>query len=117
MTTPDLNQLTISGRVDRKPQLQEHEERGTVCRFVLTHTVELPDSERFSAEIQFYNVSIYGPLGESFAALYRPGQRLIIEGRLDCCHVARLRTRLTAAGARDVLVNTWGHGWALTRPH
>jgi DNA-binding response OmpR family regulator len=32
-------------------------------------------------------------------------------------HVARLRTRLTAAGADEVLVNTWGQGWSLTRPH
>jgi single-stranded DNA-binding protein len=86
MTTPDLNSLTISGRVEREPQLQNHDECGTVCRFVLTHTVELPDSERFSAEIQFYNVAIYGPLGESFAAVWKTGQKIIIEGRLDCEH-------------------------------
>jgi DNA-binding response OmpR family regulator len=40
-----------------------------------------------------------------------------ISGRTVDSHVARLRTRLTAAGADEVLVNTWGHGWALTRPH
>jgi len=86
MATPDLNQLTISGRVEREPQLSEHPDCGTVCRFILTHTVELPGNERFSAEIQFYNVSIYGPLGESFAAVYQAGQKIIIEGRLDCEH-------------------------------
>jgi DNA-binding response OmpR family regulator len=32
-------------------------------------------------------------------------------------HVARLRCRLTQAGADEVLVNTWGQGWSLTRPH
>jgi DNA-binding response OmpR family regulator len=32
-------------------------------------------------------------------------------------HIARLRPRLTAAGADEVLVNSWGHGWPLTRPH
>jgi len=53
---------------------------------VLTHTVELPHNERFSAEIQFYNVSIYGPMGESFTAVYQPGLRIVIEGRLDCEH-------------------------------
>jgi single-stranded DNA-binding protein len=86
MATADLNQLTISGRVEREPELSEHPECGTVCTFVLTHTVELPDNERFSAEIQFYNAAIYGPLGESFAALYEPGQKIIIQGRLDCEH-------------------------------
>jgi DNA-binding response OmpR family regulator len=39
-----------------------------------------------------------------------------ISGRTVDSHVARLRTRLTTAGADEVLVNTWGHGWALTRP-
>jgi two-component system response regulator MtrA len=40
-----------------------------------------------------------------------------ISGRTVDSHIARLRTRLTAAGADEVLVNTWGHGWSLTRPH
>jgi two-component system response regulator MtrA len=40
-----------------------------------------------------------------------------ISGRTVDSHVARLRARLTTAGADDVLVNTWGHGWSLTRPH
>ena len=86
MTTQDLNSLTISGRVEREPQLRDHDECGTVCRFVLTHTVDLPDSERFVAEIQFYNAAIYGPLGESFAAVWKTGQKIIIKGRLDCEH-------------------------------
>jgi DNA-binding response OmpR family regulator len=40
-----------------------------------------------------------------------------ISGRTVDSHVCRLRNDLTAAGAHDVLVNTWGHGWSLTRPH
>jgi DNA-binding response OmpR family regulator len=40
-----------------------------------------------------------------------------ISGRTVDSHIARLRTRLTAAGADEVLVNTWGQGWALTRLH
>jgi DNA-binding response OmpR family regulator len=40
-----------------------------------------------------------------------------ISGRTVESHVAWLRTRLAGAGAGDVLVNTWGHGWSLTRPH
>jgi DNA-binding response OmpR family regulator len=40
-----------------------------------------------------------------------------ISGRTVDSHIARLRTRLTSAGADEVLVNTWGHGWSLTRPH
>jgi two-component system OmpR family response regulator len=43
--------------------------------------------------------------------------RCPISGRTVDSHVARLRTRLTTAGADQVLVNTWGHGWSLTRSH
>jgi two-component system OmpR family response regulator len=42
--------------------------------------------------------------------------RCDISGRTVESHVARLRTRLSCAGAGSVLVNTWGHGWSLTRP-
>jgi DNA-binding response OmpR family regulator len=31
-------------------------------------------------------------------------------------HIARLRTRLTTAGAGPVLITRWGQGWALTTP-
>jgi two-component system, OmpR family, response regulator AdeR len=31
-------------------------------------------------------------------------------------HIARLRGRLTDAGAGAVLVNKWGQGWSLTTP-
>jgi DNA-binding response OmpR family regulator len=32
-------------------------------------------------------------------------------------HIARLRSRLTQAGAGPVLITRWGQGWALTSPH
>jgi len=32
-------------------------------------------------------------------------------------HIARLRTRLTQAGAGPILITRWGQGWALTTPH
>ena len=40
-----------------------------------------------------------------------------ISGRTVDSHVARLRTRLTHAGAGPVLANKWGQGWSLTAPH
>jgi DNA-binding response OmpR family regulator len=42
--------------------------------------------------------------------------RCEISGRTVDSHVARLRARLTAAGAAAVLVNKWGQGWSLTTP-
>jgi DNA-binding winged helix-turn-helix (wHTH) protein len=40
-----------------------------------------------------------------------------ISGRTVDSHIARLRTRLISAGAGEVLVNSWGQGWSLTREH
>ncbi len=40
-----------------------------------------------------------------------------ISGRTVDSHVARLRTRLTHAGAEQVLANKWGQGWSLSTPH
>jgi len=42
-------------------------------------------------------------------------QQQICERTVDS-HVARLRGRLTNAGARPVLINKWGQGWSLTTP-
>jgi two-component system OmpR family response regulator len=39
-----------------------------------------------------------------------------VNGRTIDSHVARLRTRLAAAGAHHLLVNKWGQGWSLTTP-
>jgi two-component system response regulator AdeR len=40
-----------------------------------------------------------------------------ISGRTVESHVCRLRHQLADAGAGAVIVNKWGHGWALTTPH
>jgi two-component system response regulator AdeR len=37
-----------------------------------------------------------------------------ISGRTVESHVCRLRHQLADAGAGAVIVNKWGHGWALT---
>jgi DNA-binding response OmpR family regulator len=42
-------------------------------------------------------------------------QQRICERTVDS-HIARLRGRLTQAGADQVLVNKWGQGWSLTTP-
>ena len=39
-----------------------------------------------------------------------------VNGRTIDSHVARLHTRLAAAGAHHLLVNKWGQGWSLTTP-
>jgi len=38
MPTPDLNQLTISGRVEREPTLSEHPDYGTEVCLTQSHS-------------------------------------------------------------------------------
>jgi single-stranded DNA-binding protein len=82
MTTADLNQLLISRHVRREPELRQEPDDDSVCSFVLTHTSEHEESGHW--ELQFYNVAIHGPLGESFAETCKAGQKVMITGRLDC---------------------------------
>jgi single-stranded DNA-binding protein len=82
MTTADLNQLLISGHVRRQHELRKEADGASVCSFVLTHTTEHEESGHW--ELQFYNVTVHGPLGESFAETCKTGQKIMITGRLDC---------------------------------
>jgi hypothetical protein len=85
MTTPDLNQLTVSGCVERGLQLHQHPDSGTVCRFVLTHTVDTPTTSASRPRSSSTTPPSTAPLGESFAAVYsRPEDHH--RGRLDCEH-------------------------------
>jgi single-stranded DNA-binding protein len=83
----DVNQLTISGHVQREPELSEEHDGVSVCRFVLSHAVG--DHESGHWELQLYHVNIYGPLGQSFASTHQPGQKVIITGCLTASFARR----------------------------
>ena len=74
----DVNELSISGHVERRPMLREDDDR-QVCEFVLTHTTVCCGVW----ELQRYNVQAYGQLGEHYAANWQPGQAIVIDGRLE----------------------------------
>jgi primosomal replication protein N len=75
--TADVNQLTISGTVERPPELQYDYEGDPVCSFVLTHTIDHQESGHW--ELQHYHVSLYGGLGEAFRTAYQPGQKVVVD--------------------------------------
>jgi single-stranded DNA-binding protein len=81
MCTQDLNALTISGHVRSKPELQQYADGDSVCMFVLTHTTDHHQTGNW--ELQFYNVSIWGPHAEYFADTFEIDQRIVVTGRLD----------------------------------
>jgi primosomal replication protein N len=82
----DVNALTVSGVVERPPELQYDYDGEPVCSLVLTHTIDHEPSGHW--ELQHYHVSLYGELGEAFRAAHQPGQKIIVTGRLDSPAIA-----------------------------
>jgi single-stranded DNA-binding protein len=81
MCIQDLNQLTVSGRVRSEPQLQQFDDGDMACTFVLTHSTDHYQSGHW--ELQYYNVSIWGPDAQTFAEDFQVDQQVVVTGRLD----------------------------------
>jgi single-stranded DNA-binding protein len=81
MTSQDLNQLTISGRVRSQPQLQHFDDGDQACTFVLTHSTDHHQTGNW--EIQYYNVAIWGPDAQTFYDTVEIDQQIVVTGRLD----------------------------------
>ncbi len=77
-TLGDVNELSISGHVEREPVPCEDEDLGRGWAFVLTHTCTI-----FGEQQRRYNVQAYGQLGEYYANHWQPGQAIVIYGRLE----------------------------------
>jgi primosomal replication protein N len=54
--TADVNSLTISGEVQRAPELQHDYDGEPVCSFVLTHTIDHEPSGHW--ELQHYHARV-----------------------------------------------------------
>ena len=81
MYSQDLNQLTISGRVRSAPQLQQFDDGDMACTFVLTHSTDHHQSGNW--ELQYYNVSLWGPDAQTFYDTIELEQQIVVTGRLD----------------------------------
>jgi hypothetical protein len=84
MTTQDLNQLTISGRVHSQPRLHHFDDGDIACEFVLTHSTDHYQTGDW--ELQYYNVSIWGQAAETFAESFQLDQSIVVTGRLDAVY-------------------------------
>ena len=81
MHRQDLNQLTISGRVRSEPQLHRFDDGDIACEFVLTHITDHYQTANW--ELQYYNVSIWGPDAQTFYDTIELDQQIVVTGRLD----------------------------------
>jgi single-stranded DNA-binding protein len=84
MTSQDLNQLTISGRVRSEPKMHRFNDGDIACEFVLTHSTDHHETGHW--ELQYYNVHIWGTAAETFAASFEIDQQIVVTGRLDAVY-------------------------------
>jgi single-strand DNA-binding protein len=83
-TVYDLNRVTLVGRLTRDPELRALPSGSSVCSLRIATNSSHRDSatgER-SDRPNFFDVSVYGPPGESVGTYMRRGSRVAIDGRL-----------------------------------
>jgi hypothetical protein len=78
MLGSELNELTISGYVEREPTI--HEQDGQCCcELVLSHSI--PSDEGWA--LGFFTVRVWGQLGQDVAEAWQPCQVIVVTGHLD----------------------------------
>ena len=81
---PDMNRVTIVGRLTRDCELRTLPSGASVCDMRLAFNSrqrEAPDGD-FVERANFVSVSVFGPQGEAVATHMSRGSRVGVDGRL-----------------------------------
>jgi single-strand DNA-binding protein len=79
-----INRVVLVGRLTRDPDLRATPSGTSVCSLRLACNTARRDAEGGLAERpNFFDVSIFGPAGESVANYMRRGSRVAVDGRLE----------------------------------
>ena len=80
----DVNQVTISGRLTHDPELRSLPSGKSVCRLRLAHNERRKDqnSGEWTDVPGFYDVDVWGGLGEWIADELHKGSKVVVAGRL-----------------------------------
>lgn len=79
----DLNSVNLVGRLTRDAELKSLTST-TVCTFSLAvnRNTKLQDGS-WGSEVSFFDVELYGRLGEAIHSYLRKGKQVAVEGRLQ----------------------------------
>ncbi len=75
MSYADINRVVLVGRLTRDPELRPLPTGGTVCGLRIACNSQ--------EHANYFNVSVFGALGENVKRFLRKSSRVALEGRLD----------------------------------
>jgi len=84
MSYSNINRVVLVGRLTSDPELRGLPSGSTVCslRLACNGSRKGPEGE-YVEKPNFFNVSVFGPVGESVHRYMRRGRRVAIDGRLE----------------------------------
>jgi single-strand DNA-binding protein len=84
MSYSNINRVVLVGRLTSDPELRALPSGTNVCglRIACNSTRKSPDGD-YTEKPNFFNVSVFGPTGESVHRYMSRGRRVAIDGRLD----------------------------------
>jgi single-strand DNA-binding protein len=80
----DINTVTVSGNLTREPELRNLPNGGqSVCQLRIAHNDRYKDSSgEWADRPSYFDVSVWGGLGEWMAGNLSKGQKVVVSGRL-----------------------------------
>ena len=80
----DINTVTVSGNLTREPELRNLPNGGqSVCSLRIAHNDRYKDaSGNWADRASYFDVSVWGGLGEWMAGNLTKGQKVVVSGRL-----------------------------------
>ncbi len=80
----DINTVTVSGNLTREPELRNLPNGGqSVCQLRIAHNDRYKDaSGNWADRASYFDVSVWGGLGEWMAGNLTKGQKVVVSGRL-----------------------------------
>ncbi len=79
----DINQVTVSGNLTREPELRNLPSGQAVCQLRIAHNERFKDaSGEWADRAAYFDVTVWGGLGEWMGRNLAKGQKVVVSGRL-----------------------------------
>lgn len=84
MSYSNINRVVLVGRLTRDPELRALQSGASVCSLRLACNSSRRDADgEYQERPNYFDVSVFGPQGESVERYMRKGSRVAVDGRLE----------------------------------